>query len=41
MDNVDELINCINKRKEGRDSTAATYRDINDLSALAELSART
>ena len=40
MDKLDELINCINKRKEGRDSTAATYRDSNDLSALAELSSK-
>lgn len=40
MDKLDELINCINKRKEGRDSTAATYKDSNDLSALAELSSK-
>ena len=40
MDKLDELIHRINKRKEGRDSTAATYRDSNDLSALAELSSK-
>ena len=32
-----ELIKQINKRKEGRDSTAATYRDSPDLQELAEL----
>ena len=32
-----ELIEQINKRKEGRDSIAATYRDSPDLQELAEL----
>ena len=32
-----ELIEQINKRKEGRDSIAATYRDSSDLKELAEL----
>ena len=32
-----ELIEQINKRKEGRDSIAATYRDSPDLKELAEL----
>lgn len=32
-----ELIEQINKRKEGRDSVAATYRDSSDLKELVEL----